>query len=325
MLLRKVKMDSRFRGNDVIEVFRDSQWDGEMDRLGVMRLFTRIVERQSFTLAAQDLELPRSTATQAIKELEKRLGARLLQRTTRHVRSTLDGEAFYKRCVAILGEVEDAEAVFSNAKPRGLLRVDVHGTLARHFVLPGLPAFLTKYPDLQLHLGEGDRLVDLVREGVDCVLRVGDLKDSAMVGRRVAVLEEVTCASPDYLARHGVPVSIDDLQSHYAIGFLSSATGMTLPLEFAINGELRNVVLPATLTVASAETYVASARLGLGLIQVPRYHVAAALAAGTLVNVLPEFPPSPTPVSLLYPHSRQLSPRVRVFIDWLTRELASRA
>ncbi|OOG56885.1 LysR family transcriptional regulator [Rhodanobacter sp. C03] len=296
-----------------------------MDRLDVMRLFTRIVERQSFTLAAQDLELPRSTATQAIKELEKRLGVRLLQRTTRHVRSTLDGEAFYQRCVAILAEVEDAEAVFSNAKPRGQLRVDVHGTLARHFVLPGLPAFLTEYPDLQLHLGEGDRLVDLVREGVDCVLRVGDLKDSAMVGRRVAVLEEVTCASPDYLARHGMPVSIDDLQAHQAIGFLSSATGMTLPLEFSINGELRNVVLPAPLTVASAETYVAAARLGLGLIQVPRYHVDADLAAGTLVNVLPEFPPSPTPVSLLYPHSRQLSPRVRVFIDWLTRELASRA
>jgi DNA-binding transcriptional LysR family regulator len=296
-----------------------------MDRLDVMRLFTRIVERQSFTLAAQDLELPRSTATQAIRELEKRLGVRLLQRTTRHVRSTLDGEAFYKRCVAILGEVEDAEAVFSNAKPRGQLRVDVHGTLARHFVLPGLPAFLTKYPDLQLHMGEGDRLVDLVREGVDCVLRVGDLKDSAMVGRRVAVLEEVTCASLDYLGRHGMPVSVDDLQSHYAIGFLSSATGMTLPLEFLINGELRNIVLPSTLTVASAETYVAAARLGLGLIQVPRYHVEADLAAGTLVNVLPEFPPSPTPVSLLYPHSRQLSPRVRVFIDWLTRELASRA
>jgi len=296
-----------------------------MDRLDVMRLFTRIVERQSFTLAAQDLELPRSTATQAIKELEKRLGVRLLQRTTRHVRSTLDGEAFYKRCVVILGEVEDAEAVFSNAKPRGQLRVDVHGTLARYFLLPGLPAFLTEYLDLQLHMGEGDRLVDLVREGVDCVLRVGDLKDSAMVGRRVAVLEEVTCASPDYLARHGMPVSVDDLQAHHVIGFLSSATGMTLPLEFSINGELRNVVLPATLTVASAETYVAAARLGLGLIQVPRYHVDADLAAGTLVNVLPEFPPSPTPVSLLYPHSRQLSPRVRVFIDWLTRELASRA
>jgi DNA-binding transcriptional LysR family regulator len=295
-----------------------------VDRLEVMRLFTRIVERQSFTQAAQDLELPRSTATQAIKELEKRLGVRLLQRTTRHVRSTLDGGAFYKRCVAILGEVEDAEAVFSNAKPRGLLRVDVHGTLARHFVLPALPAFLAEYPDLQLHLGEGDRLVDLVREGVDCVLRVGDLKDSAMVGRRVALLEEVTCASPGYLVRYGTPATVDDLHGHCAIGFMSSATGATLPLEFLVNGEQRNVVLPATLTVAAAETYVAAARLGLGLIQVPRYHIDADLDAGILVKVLPEYPPTPTPVSLLYPHSRQLSPRVRVFIDWLTRELASR-
>ncbi|MBB6189536.1 LysR family transcriptional regulator [Rhodanobacter sp. MP7CTX1] len=296
-----------------------------MDRLDVMRLFTRIVERQSFTQAAQDLELPRSTATQAIKELEKRLGVRLLQRTTRNVRSTLDGEAFYKRCVAILGEVEDAEAVFSNAKPRGLLRVDVHGTLARHFVLPALPAFLAEYPDLQLHLGESDRLVDLVREGVDCVLRAGDLKDSAMVGRRVALLEEVTCASPDYLARYGTPATFDDLHGHVAIGFMSSATGTTLPLEFLINGERRNVVLPATLTVTAAETYAAAARLGLGLIQMPRYHIDADLKAGILVKVLAEYPPAPTPVSLLYPHSRQLSSRVRVFIDWLTRELASRA
>lgn len=296
-----------------------------MDRLEMMRLFTRIVERQSFTLAAQDLDLPRSTATQAIKSLEQRLGVRLLQRTTRHVRSTLDGEAYYKRCVAILGEVEDAEAVFSDTKPRGQLRVDVHGTLARHFVLPALPAFLAEYPDLQLHIGEGDRLVDLVREGVDCVLRVGDLKDSAMVGRRVAILEEVTCASPQYLARHGVPASVDKLQGHRAIGFMSSATGTILPLEFLVGGELRNVILPAMLTVTAAETYVAAARLGLGLIQVPRYHVETDLATGGLVEVLAECPPTPTPVSLLYPHSRQLSPRVRVFMDWLTRELADRA
>jgi DNA-binding transcriptional LysR family regulator len=294
-----------------------------MDRLDVMRLFTRIVERQSFTLAAQDLEWPRSTATQVIQDLEKRLGVRLLQRTTRHVKATLDGEAYYRRCVAILGEVEDAEAAFSDAKPRGLLRVDVHGTLTRHFVLPALPAFLAKYPDLQLHIGEGDRLVDLVREGIDCVLRVGDLQDSAMVGRRVALLEEVTCASPDYIARHGNPESVDDLTEHVSIGFVSSASGMALPLEFTVNGDQRNIALPSTVTVTSAETYVAAAKLGLGLIQVPRYHVQADFDAGTLVCVLPDFPPSPTPVSLLYPHSRQLSPRVRVFIDWVTQELAS--
>lgn len=294
-----------------------------MDRLDVMRLFTRIVERQSFTLAAQDLEWPRSTATQVIQDLEKRLGVRLLQRTTRHVKATLDGEAYYRRCVAILGEVEDAEAAFSDAKPRGLLRVDVHGTLTRHFVLPALPAFLAKYPDLQLHIGEGDRLVDLVREGIDCVLRVGDLQDSAMVGRRVALLDEVTCASSAYLAHRGTPVSIDDLTGHVSIGFVSSASGMALPLEFTVNGDVRKVALPSTVTVTSAETYVAAAKLGLGLIQIPRYHAQADLATGTLVSVLPDFPPSPTPVSLLYPHSRQLSPRVRVFIDWVTQELAA--
>ncbi len=293
-----------------------------MDRLEVMRLFTRIVERHSFTLAAQDLELPRSTATQAIKELEARLGVRLLQRTTRHVRSTLDGEAYYRRCIDILGEIEEAEGAFKDAKPRGLLRVDVHGTLARHFLLPALPDFLAQYPDLQLHLSEGDRLVDLVREGIDCVLRVGDLQDSAMIGRRVALLPEVTCASPAYLARRGMPASIDELDGHLAIGFLSSATGATLPLEFTVDGALRNVILPATLCVAAAESYIAAARLGLGLIQAPRYHLAADLRAGTLVEVLPQWPPSSTPVSLLYPHRRQLSPRVRVFIDWIAREFA---
>jgi DNA-binding transcriptional LysR family regulator len=293
-----------------------------MDRLDAMRLYTRIVDRRSFTLAAQDLEVPRSTATQVIKELEHRLGVRLLQRTTRSVRSTLDGEAYYQRCVAILGEVEEAESAFREAKPRGLLRVDVHGTLARHFVLPALPAFLAEYPDLQLQMSEGDRLVDLVREGIDCVLRVGDLQDGAMIARRVAMLTEVTCASPGYLLRHGIPATLADLEGHVAVAFMSSATGAAMPLEFTVEGVLRTRTVPATVTVAAAESYVAAARLGLGFIQVPHYHVAADLTAGTLIEILSQHRPSPTPVSLLYPHRRQLSLRVRVFIDWLAREFA---
>ncbi len=245
-----------------------------------------------------------------------------MQRTTRSVRSTLDGEAYYQRCVAILGEIEEAESAFRHAKPHGLLRVDVHGTLARHFVLPALPAFLAEYPDLQLQMSEGDRLVDLVREGIDCVLRAGDLQGGAMIARRVATLTEVTCASPAYVARHGMPAGLSDLDGHVAIAFMSTATGAALPLEFTVDGELQNVALPATVTVAAAESYVAAARLGLGLIQVPHYHVAADLAAGSLLEVLPAHRPSPTPVSLLYPHRRQLSLRVRVFIDWLAREFA---
>jgi DNA-binding transcriptional LysR family regulator len=144
-----------------------------MDRFDAMRVFSRVVERRSFTAAAEDTGLPRSTVTDAVKQLEARLGVRLLQRTTRHVSPTLDGEAYYQRCLTILSDIEDAEGAFAGAKPKGMLRVDVHGTLARHFVLPSLPSFLEAYPDIEFYMSEGDRLVDLVREGIDCVLRVG--------------------------------------------------------------------------------------------------------------------------------------------------------
>lgn len=290
-----------------------------------MRVFTRIVERRSFTLAAQDLGLPRSTVTDAVKQLEARLGVRLLQRTTRHVSPTLDGEAYHRRCLALIADLEDAEAAFGGARPKGLLRVDVHGTLARHFVLPRLPAFLADYPDIQLYMSEGDRLVDLVREGIDCVLRVGNLQDSDMVARRVALLDEVTCAAPDYLERHGTPMTIADLAGHHIVGFHSTATGTVMPLEFTVDGVSRAVALPATVAVNGAESYVAAARVGLGLIQVPRYHVENDLAWGNLVQVLADFDPPPTPVSLLYPRNRQLSPRVRVFIDWLVRNFGAAA
>ena len=293
-----------------------------MDRFDAMRVFTRVVEQRSFTLAARGLDLPRSTATDAIKQLEARLGVRLLQRTTRTVSPTLDGEAYYRRCLAILGDIEDAEAAFAGAKPRGLLHVDVQGTLARRFVLPGLPAFLARYPDLELFMGEGDRWVDLIREGVDCVLRVGEPRDTDMIARRVATLAEVTCASPAYLAEFGLPTSIEALEGHRMVGFRSSATGALLPLEFVKDGTTRNVMLPARLSVTGAEAYSAAARLGLGLIQAPRYNLEADLDRGTLVEVLPDHPPAPSPVSVLYPRNRQLSPRVRVFIDWLVEVFA---
>ncbi len=293
-----------------------------MDRFEAMRVFTRVVERRSFTQAAEDLGLPRSTVTEAVQGLEARLGVRLLQRTTRQVRPTLDGEAYHRRCLALIADLEDAEGAFAGVKPKGLLRIDVHGTLARHFVLPRLPEFLADYPEIELYLSEGDRLVDLVREGIDAVLRVGDLQDTQMIARRVALLDEITCAAPSYLARHGMPGSVDALDGHRVVGFRSSATGGVLPLEFTENGKVRTAMLPATVSVNAAESLVAAARLGLGLMQAPRYHLEGDLAEGTLVEVLPDNRPTPTPVSLLYPHNRQLSPRVRVFIDWVVRAFA---
>jgi DNA-binding transcriptional LysR family regulator len=293
-----------------------------MDQLGAMRLFARIVEQRSFTLAAQDIGIPRSTATQVLKRLEERLNARLLQRTTRTVTPTLDGEAYYRRCLAILADIEDAESAFKGAKPRGPLHADVHGTLARHFLFPRLPDFLRRYPHIQLQISEGDRLVDLVREGVDCVLRVGSLSDSSMVGRSVAMLDEITAASPAYLQHHGTPRTPDDLGGHIAVGFVSSVTGTTIPLEFTVGGTVRHCALPSVVSVNGADSFVAAARLGLGLIQAPRYHLESDLAAGRLVTVLDDFPPTPTPVSLLYPQRRQLSPRVRVFIEWVSQVFA---
>ena len=295
-----------------------------MDRFGEMKVFTRVVERRSFTLTAQDLGLPRSTVTDAIKQLEARLGVRLLQRTTRHVSPTLDGEAYYRRCVALLGDLEDAESAFAGVKPKGLLRVDVQGTLARHFIVPSLPSFFAEYPDIELSMSEGERWIDLVREGVDCVLRFGNLPDSDLVARRVVTLTRMTCAAPAYLERFGTPASIESLQGHRMIGLRSLTTGNLRPLEFVVDRNLRHVMLPAAMSVSGTESYLATTRLGLGLAQIPHFHGAADFERGTLVPVLQEFPPPSVPVSLLYPKNRQLSPRVRVFLDWAAREFAAR-
>ncbi|MEO3416733.1 LysR family transcriptional regulator [Roseovarius sp. CAU 1744] len=294
-----------------------------MDRIDAMNVFTRIVETRSFTKVASGLGLPRSTVTDAIKALEARLGVSLLHRTTRVVRPTLDGEAYYQRCVSILSEIDDAESAFAGATPKGKLRIDVHGVLARHFLLPKLPDFLNRYPDIEIHIGEGDRLVDLVREGVDCAVRVGDPVDSDMTGRKLTELEEVTCAAPAYLERHGIPNEIDALENHMMIGFRSSANGAIMPLEFVENGTLRTITLPAPVTVSGADTLGKCACLGFGIIQRPRYAAAADIKAGRLVELLKDTPPPPSPVSIFYPRDRYISQRVRVFIDWTVEAFAN--
>ena len=290
--------------------------------MDAMRLFTRIVERRSFSAAAGDLGLPRSTVTEAMKQMEARLGVRLLQRTTRHVAPTLDGDAYYRRCLGILADIDEAEGSFSGPQLRGALRLDMHGTLARHFVIPKLPAFLDRHSGLALHIGEGDRLVDLVREGIDCAVRAGEPQDSGMIVRRLGLLPEATCASPAYLERFGTPATPDDLDDHQMVGFVSSGTGEVMPLEFTTEAGVQHVTLPSRVTVAGAEMSATMARLGLGLIQAPHYRLEADFASGALVEVLAGFPPPPLPVSVLYPHSRQLSPRVRAFVDWMVQVFA---
>lgn len=290
-----------------------------MDGYDAMRVFTRIVERRSFTLAAEDLGLPRTTVTDAIKGLEARLGVRLLQRTTRQVNPTLDGEAYYTRCLQLIADLEDAESAFAAAKPKGLLRIDVQATLARDYVFPKLPEFLASYPDIEVYVSEGDRFIDLVREGADCVLRVGQLHDSDFIARRLTMLPEVTCASSSYCERYGTPPGIENLDGHRMVGFRSSSTGAILPLEFTVRGSVRTLMLPMSVTVSGAQSYAAAALAGLGLIQAPRHGLERYFVSGELISLLEDCPPSPSQVSLLYPRNKQLSPRLRVFIDWIVR------
>jgi DNA-binding transcriptional LysR family regulator len=289
-----------------------------MDRFNAMRVFTRIVELGGFAKAADSLQLPRASVTVLIKQLEAHLGVQLLQRTTRHISLTLDGAAYYPRCVRLLADLEETEAVFSAARhnPKGLLRVDMPAAVGRLIVIPALPQFTARFPLIELEIGLNDRPVDLIREGVDCVLRGGLALDDSLVARPLVMMDQVTCASPDYLQRHGIPTGLDDLEGHQVIEYFSSS-GKRYGLEFVVEGQVRSQALPKQVSVNSADGYLAACEAGYGLVQTPYYHVARQLKEGRLCEVLKQVPPPGLPLTALYPPHRQLSRRVRVFVDWL--------
>ena len=291
-----------------------------MDKFQAMQVFVSIVEQGSFSRAAEHLQMPRASVTLSIKQLETHLGTRLLQRTTRHVSTTADGDAYYQRCLRLLADLEETESAFSHSliNPRGKLRLNLQGSMGKSFVIPALPEFSARYPLLELEIGMGDRLVDLVREGIDCVLRGGELRDSSMIARRVASMLQITCASTSYLERYGVPQSLADLKQHLAVNYFTSQTGRNMDFEFMVDGKLQLLPMKSLIAVNDADAYATSAAAGYGLIQLPHFHVAAQLAAGTMHEVLADMRPPPMPLSLLYPHHRQLSPRVRVFVEWLS-------
>ncbi|VVN62210.1 HTH-type transcriptional regulator PgrR [Pseudomonas fluorescens] len=288
-----------------------------MDRFNAMRVFTRIVEMGGFTKAADSLQLPRASVTVLIKQLEAHLGVQLLHRTTRQVSPTLDGAAYYQRCVNLLDDLEDAEGLFRGSQPKGTLRVEMPASVGRLVVLPALPEFTDRYPQIELEIGLNDRPVDLIREGVDCVIRGGLTMDDSLVARPLVQMDQVTCASPAYLQARGVPQSLEDLSGHQVVEYFSSASGKRYGLEFQVDDEVRLVDLPKRLAVNSAEGYLAACVAGYGLVQTPHYHVAQLVREGRLQEVLRDCLPPRLALTALYPHHRQLSPRVRVFVDWL--------
>lgn len=290
-----------------------------MDRLQAMRLFTRIVELGSFSRAAEQLGMPRASATQIIQQLEARLGVRLLARTTRQVTPTVDGTGYYRRCLRILADLDDAEAEFSQAAhhPQGRIRIDLPDSFCRLLLIPALPDFYARYPLVRIEISVSDRQIDLIREGVDCVLRIGELGDLPLYARRLGRLRQVTCASAGYLAQHPAPTRLDELEAHWMVDYVSASTAKSLPLEFEVEGRIELRSLRSRLAVNNGGAYVAACAAGFGIVQVPDYHVREPLEQGRFVEILPAFPPPVLPVHALYPADRPLSARVRVFIDWL--------
>ncbi|EJN06506.1 LysR family transcriptional regulator [Phyllobacterium sp. YR531] len=290
-----------------------------MDRIDLFRIFSRVVECSSFTRAANTLGIPRSSVSAAVLELEGRVGARLLHRTTRKVSPTQDGTVFYDRCQQLISDFEDAESLFKQtaAQPSGKLRVDVPGRIGRLVIAPALPDFLERYPQIHIDLGVTDRAVNLVEDNIDCVLRVGPLSDSSLIGRTIGALPLINVATPDYLKRFGVPYSPADLNSHYAVNYASPSSGRSMEWEWTENGEEFTLHVPSRVTVNSAEAYIACCLAGLGLIQIPAYDVQAHIDTGELVEVLPGYRAVPMPMTLLYPHRQHLSRRLQVFADWL--------
>lgn len=290
-----------------------------MDRLDQLRSFLRVAELGSFTRAADSLGLPKASVSLAVQRLEAEVGVQLLHRTTRRVRLTADGAQYQQRARDLLDDMEDLQGMFrrETGQLTGRLRVDMSSGLARQLVVPHLPEFLGQHPGLEIELSGTDRRVDLVREGFDCVLRVGPLDDNTLVARPLGVMHIVNCASPAYIAARGMPRGLDDLATHALVHYVGTLGQRSPGFEYFDGQAYQSLPMGGPITVNSGEAYSAAALAGLGIIQVPRLGARAAMARGDLVEVLPQCVAEPMPVTLLYAQRRHLPRRVAAFMDWV--------
>ncbi|SEB25632.1 LysR family transcriptional regulator [Variovorax sp. YR216] len=298
-----------------------------MDQLQAIRAFARVVEAGSFTRAADSLDMPNATVSKLVQELEAHLGARLLQRTTRKVTVTREGQDYYAKATRILQDLDDIDSSFNVArgKPRGHLRIDVGGSTARDVLIPLLPEFVARYPDIRIDLGVSDRAVDLISGNVDCVIRGGPLDSSSLVARAIGEAAMVTCATPGYLKQYGVPAYPDELKNgHRLISYVSALTGRAIPFRFQHRGEKSEIKVEHRFGVNESNAHLAAGMAGLGIIQTFSYAAGPALRDGALVEILQKWRPSPYPFHVVYPHNRHVTHRLRVFIDWLVERFPAR-
>ncbi|AFQ65093.1 LysR family transcriptional regulator [Klebsiella pneumoniae] len=292
-----------------------------MDRFDAMRAFARVVEAGSFTKAAQTLHMSKTTVTQLIQQLESRLRVRLLHRTTRKLGVTPDGAVYYERVIRLLADMEDAENSLSSAAmtPRGRLRVDVPSPLARLILVPALPAFHARYPDIQIDMGVSDREVDLIGDNVDCVLRGGQITDQSLIARHVGDLQIGVYVAPSYVERLGAPAHPRELQNtdHCIVGFLSSRTSKIDPLVLCSENERIEITGNYVLAVDDGNACLEAGLVGLGVIALPNYMAAAHQAVGALIPLFTQWRISPMPLYLAFPPNRHVNAKLRVFIDWI--------
>jgi DNA-binding transcriptional LysR family regulator len=292
-----------------------------------MQAFARVVEAGSFTKAAETLHMSKTTVTQLVQQLEARLRVKLLNRTTRKVNVTADGAAYYQRVIRLLADLDDAETSLPGtaSSPSGRLRVDVPSPLARLILVPALPEFHARYPDIQIDMGVSDRIVDIIDENVDCVVRGGELMDLSLMARKVADLELGVFAAPQYLARAGTPVHPRELEDshHRVVGFLWARTGKPVP--YALHNASENLHIKGrhVLAVDDGNAYLAAGLAGMGVLWLPTYMSAAHVVSGELVPLFKDWQLDPMPLYVAYPPNRHVSLKLRVFIDWVVALMAN--
>lgn len=298
-----------------------------MDYFNAVKAFIQVVEAGSFTKASQTLNLPRNTVTKHIQSLEIHLRVKLLNRTTRRISLTNDGTAYYERMVRVVDQWLEAESDLASAqaRPHGRLRVDMGSTMATMLVLPALPDFQRRYPELQLDIGVSDRPVDLLGDRVDCVIRGGALNDPSLIARRLGSLKFVTCATPGYLATHGTPSHPTDLETnHQMVRYFFAGTNRRLPVEFVKGDERISVDANYFVSVNDSNALLAAALAGMGVLQTLMFMAEAHFKSGALVQLLEDWSLEPNPIYIVYSPNRHLSARVRVFVEWLVELFESK-
>ena len=295
-----------------------------MNKLDLMKAFVTVADTGSFTEAAQVLNLPKASVSAAIQKLENHVGAQLLHRTTRKVTITQDGEMFLERSKDLLSDMTEIENMFSLKAEnlRGRIRADFPTTIARNLVIPHLPEFLKKHPDLEIEIGSTDRRVDLIREGYDFVLRVGTLADSGLVAKKIGEYKMVNCVSPEYIRKFGKPKNLEDLKNHFIVHYVMTLGSRPDGFEYFDGDKYATVKMKSLITVNSIDGYQAACKAGLGIIQVPQAGVREELKKGSLIPVLEKYKSEPMPVSFVYPQRRNLPTRIKVFMDWVEGHMA---